>query len=825
MRRIAVPQSPAIKPLAVAVFSAGLVLYGGLLQPLLTEAGQARAEEAVQSYAIAPGPLGAVLGRFASEAGVVLSFDAALTNGKYSQGLQGRYSVAQGFAQLLAGSELQVTRTDSGDYALLPQSKSSGALELSATSVYGTALGATTERTGSYTTGALTIGKTAQSIRETPQSVTVMTRQVMDDKNLTTLDKVMAKTPGLTFSQRNFGAHVYQSRGFVLGEESYLMDGVPGQAYTVTGWLPPDMAIYDRVEVLRGAAGLLVGAGEPGGVVNMVRKRPTAEPRFSVTTRAGSWDNYRLDLDGSSKLNDAGTLRGRFVAAYEDKGSYLDQKHSRTPLLYGIVEGDLSDDTTLTFSLRRQTGRIDGYSIFGLPRYSNGRALDVSRSTSLVQDWNRHETEMNEAFVELDHRFNDNWTSTTSFTYSDGGFEQDLAYARGAIDPVTQTGSTFRGVQFRDLSVSSKSVDSHIDGSFDAFGLSHQITVGANWSQQHIVDKMADIFYSVADRVPVDVFDVDHHAFAKPARPDWTSITDLVDERYGLYANTRLHLSEPLSLIIGARVSWFNYDFDYKRQVYSNSNDYVTKESGQVTPFVGLIYDIDQNWSWYASYADIFSPQGNYRDLGGAALDPAIGSNYETGIKGELFDKRLNVSAAFFYVKQEDLMVEDVANSGQCMSNDQWGTCYINGTIQRSKGIDLEASGELLPGLQVLAGYTYNLTRSSSGGPVASETPKHLARVSSSYTLPGEWDRLTIGAGVSAQSRYENETATGRKYGASGRAIWDARIGWKLDQHWQVSLVGENLFDRKYYVAADGLDRVNLFGEPRNYMLTLRGDF
>ena len=819
------PQAPrpslARKPLAMAVLGATLALHGGLVQPLLADAGQARAEAPAKHYAIPAGPLGAVLGRFASEADVVLSFDAGLTAGKQSPGLQGSYGVERGFARLLAGSGLQLVRGTSGDYTLAPQVDGEGAVVLGATSIDARGLGTTTEGSGSYATGAVTLGKTEQTLRETPQSVSVMTRQLMDDKNLTSLDQVMAKAPGITFSQRNYGAHVFQSRGFVLGEESYLMDGVPGQAYTVTGWLPPDMAIYDRVEVLRGAAGLLVGAGDPGGAVNLVRKRPTAEPKFSVSTRAGSWDNYRLDLDGSGRLNDAGTLRGRAVAAYEDKGSYLDEKHSKTPLLYGIVEGDLDDDTTLTLSLRRQTGRIDGYSIFGLPRYSNGQALDISRSTALVQDWNRHETEMNEAFVELDHRFDDNWTGTTSFTYSDGGFEQDLAYARGAIDPMTQTGSTFRGVQFRELDVTSKSLDSHLDGTFEAFGLTHQVTVGANWSQQNVKDKMADIFFAGAERIPVNVFDVDHHAFARPAKPAWTSITDLVDERYGLYANSRLRLSEPLSLILGARVSWFDYDFDYRME----GMDYVTKESGQVTPFAGLVYDIDQNWSWYASYADIFQPQSRYRDVSGAGLEPAVGANYETGIKGELFDKRLNLSAALFYVKQEDVLVEDAANSGQCMSNDEWGTCYTNGTIQRSKGVDLEASGEVLPGLQVLAGYTYNMTRSSNGGPVASETPRHLARVSTSYTLPGDWNRLTIGAGVSAQSRYENETWDGYKYGAAGRAIWDARVAWKLDQHWLVSVTGENLLDRKYYVAADGVDRVNLFGAPRSYVLTLRGDF
>uniref|UniRef100_UPI0019D1C9DD TonB-dependent siderophore receptor n=1 Tax=Pseudomonas viridiflava TaxID=33069 RepID=UPI0019D1C9DD len=144
-------------------------------------------------------------------------------------------------------------------------------------------LGTTTNGTGSYTTGgSSTASKLNLSLRETPQTVSVMTRQLMDDKKLTSLDKVLEQTPGITFQYRNFGGHVYTSRGFSLLAESFLIDGVPGQGYQITGWMKPDTAIYDRVEVLRGASGLLVGAGEPGGAVNLVRKRPTAENKLTV---------------------------------------------------------------------------------------------------------------------------------------------------------------------------------------------------------------------------------------------------------------------------------------------------------------------------------------------------------------------------------------------------------------------------------------------------------------------------------------------------------------------------------------------------------------
>ncbi|CAM3136827.1 TonB-dependent siderophore receptor [Pseudomonas floridensis] len=698
-------------------------------------------------------------------------------------------------------------------------SASAGTVTLAPTAIDSRSLGATTDGTGSYTTGAVSIGKGApQSLRETPQSVSVVTRQVMDDNNLTSLSEVLEDTPGMSFQYRNFGGHVYTSRGFSLLAESFLVDGIGGQGYQITGWMQPDMAIYDRVEVLRGASGLLVGAGQPGGAVNLVRKRPTAENKFSVTTRAGSWDRYRVDLDGSGKLNDSGTLRGRMVAAYDDSGSYLDGRDSRTPLLYGIVEADVTDDTTLTMSLRRQEQVINGYSIYGLPRYSNGQSIGLSRSTNLAQDWNRLESDMTEVFTEIEHRFNDDWRSRTSLTYSQGGFDQAIAYARGAVNPTTLAGSTFQNTLFRRDEVQSTGLNSQLEGNFNAFGLNHQLTLGADWSRQESNTRQA----TVRTASPINIFNVNQNAFAKPNRPAWGTDIDMTEERAGLYANARIHLTEPLSVVLGSRLSWYDYQYDVKRGA---ANSYESKETREFTPFAGLIYDINDNWSWYASYADIFTPQADYVDVNGAPLDPAIGSNYETGFKGELFDKRMNLSMALFYIKQRDVAAVDLsadAASVFCPTSSD-GSCYVQDGVKRSKGVEIEASGEVLPGLQVFGGYTYNMLRNNGDSEVAYETPKHMLRLNTSYNLPGAWNRLTLGAGVSADSGYE--VPSNDQLGVAGRAIWDARASWKLDEHWRVSLNAENLFDRKYYTTSVATDRSNVYGEPRSYVLTLRGDF
>ncbi|MBA1231553.1 TonB-dependent siderophore receptor [Pseudomonas viridiflava] len=788
----------------------GLALKGmGLMLSLFFQ-GTALAEHF--EFDIPAQPLSSALNELARQGDLQVLYNPDDVRGKTGSPVRGRLTPEQAVTDLLR--QAGVAHTFEANTLTLSQTPVLPPVTLKPMAIQARQFGVTTEGSGSYTTNAVSLNKTPHSLRETPQSVTVVTRQLMDDKNLTGLDEVMAQTPGITFSQRNFGSHVFSARGFAMEDESYTIDGVSGQGYSVTGWMTPDMAIYDRVEVLRGAAGLLIGAGNPGGAVNLVRKRPTAIPRLSVTTRAGSRDSYRMDLDGSSALNDAGNLRGRFVASYEDRGYFTDELHKTAPLLYGTLETDLNDDTTLTLGLRHQRSDIRGFSIFGLPRYSDGRALHLSRSTSLAQDWNRHQTETNEVFSELEHHFNEDWTGTVSVTHSEGDFDQRVAYAQGAIDPQTLTGSRPIKTLFRSDTLQSTGFDSHLDGRFDAFGLTHQLTIGANGSDQERRSRQVLVTSSKA----LDVFNPDHNAVVQPNHPAWSTITDFSDKRYGAYSNLRLNLTQSLGLAMGGRISWYDY------QTQSAGLTTKARQDQEVTPFIGVIYDLSPEWSWYASYTDIFLPQSGYRNAGGKFLEPAIGASHETGIKGELFDKRLNVSLAVFYVKQKDVAAEDDANSGNCPTNDSYGTCYLNGDIRRSKGFELEASGELLPGLQTLAGYTFNLTRGSDGQSISAETPRHLFRLTSSYTLPGAWHRLTVGAGVSAQSGYSEIEST-QVIKNPGRAIWDARVSWKIDEHWSLALNGNNLLDRTYYKATGDTDRGNYYGDPRNYVLTVRGDF
>ena len=765
--------------------------------------------------AIAAQPLGQALNELARQANLQLLFAPDLVAGKTAPVVSGTLSVRDGLERLLAGSGLQAS-IDGNAVIIKPAPKATGdTATLSEITV--TASGertATSDGTGAYTTPAVTLAGVERSLRDTPQSVSVVTRQQMDDKNLFTLDQVLEQSTGLTRMNRSFGSHEFLARGNAL---SYLIDGMPGISDNATGWLIPDMAVYDRVEILRGSAGLIVGAGTPGGVANLVRKRPRAEAHADVTATVGSWSQRRVELDAGTPLNVAGSVRGRALVAYEDRGYFYDAAHSRMPLFYGIVEADLDAATTVRAGARRQHTVTDGYWLFGLPRYSNGATLPIRRSTSLAQDWNRHDATIGELFADLEHRFGDDWKARVALNRTYGNFDQQAAIVRGSINPATQQGARLYTVNYRKQDIVTTGIDTSVGGTFGAWGGRHEVLLGLNASRALTDDHAA----STSPGLPFDVFRPDNALLPRPAHPAWDTLPQLNEQRYGAYASTRWELHPALHLLLGGRLSWFD-----KQTTGRLPTDPVSryKESGEFTPYAGLVQDLGRQWSVYGSYASIFQPQSLYYTVGGQPLKPVVGDTYEAGVKGELYDGRLNVALAAFRINKRDTAIYDEASNDDCLKWDVTGSCYRNGRPLRSTGIDADASGEVLPGWQLSSGYTYNIARGEAGETPPTVTPRHMLRVSTSYRLPGAWNHWTIGGGASAQSGYlyqadDNPDVSFRN---GGRTVWDARAAYIFNRNWSASLSIANLTDKTYWAATGELRRGNYFGEPRNIILSLR---
>ncbi|WP_413791761.1 MULTISPECIES: TonB-dependent siderophore receptor [unclassified Pseudomonas] len=794
----------------------------------VVNASPAAQQQAVQAYDIGAGSLVDVLTRFSSAAGVALSFDARQLGDLQSPGLRGSFGVGDGFARILGGSGLQAEPQANGTYVLRRLPANGSVMELGATTIEAQMLGATTENSGSYTTGAVTIGKGEHSLRETPQSVTVITRKMLDDQNLNTIDQVMEKTPGITVYDSTMGGKYFYSRGFRMSGQ-YQYDGVPldmGNSYVQADSFSSDMAYYDRVEVLRGAAGMMKGAGGTSGGVNFVRKRGQATAQTELSLSGGTWDNYRGQVDTGGPLNDSGTVRGRAVIAEQSRHFFYDDARRKDQIYYGALDFDLSPDTTLGVGVAYED--VDASPCWGgLPRYRDGSDLKLSRSTCLDPSWNTWRSQRTTVFSDLKHQLNDDWAVKVAGVYTKNTQDIKYAFASGSVAPGTAT-TNLLGSMY-DYDQVDYGLDAYLDGKFDALGQQHELIVGFNASRS---DK--DDFFSVAFLPQKqNVFEPDRHI---PEPDDSYFIENstrggpvkTVTQQQGMYSTLRLKLADPLTFVVGSRVSWYRSKTD-SQFLTGGSEHAKSTETGQVTPFAAVLLDLNEHLTAYASYSDIFTPQGNYRSESGSALKPLVGESYELGIKGEWFEGRLNSAFNLFRTLQKDQAQTDYTSS--CASSD--GYCYENAGKVRAQGFEAESSGEVIERLQLLAGYTYTQTKtlddidtSLNGGSFNSYVPRHVLRLWGDYALGGAFERFSVGAGVNAQSdNFRVSPATGEKITQAGYAVWNGRVGYRIDDTWSVALNGNNLFDKRYYTTIGTEGFGNYYGEPRNFTMTVKAHF
>lgn len=791
---------------------------------------------ASRSFNIAPGPLDSALTRFADQAGLRLMVASEVLNGQQSQGLRGQFSASEGIQRLLSGSGLKASFN--GDMLLIESVTVPGkALELGSTLIQSQALGLTTENTGSYTTGAVSVGgKTPTALREIPQSVSVLTRQNIEDQGITNMEQALDKLTGVTVIGGNGVDTKFYARGFEV--TSVQTDGGAPAIRQQNYQSLPDMAIYDHIEILRGSDGLFSGTGEPGGTLNLVRKKPLAFNQVKTTTSAGSWDNYRQEVDVTGPLAFDGRLRGRGVFAVEDRDYAYDTTNSKKEIYYGILEADLTPDTLLTVGGSHQWRKIKGYWDSGLPRYNTGEDIGLSRDTSLAADWSTANYSTDEMFVKLEHAFNEDWKVNGSYTRYSQDITQNIGQATGTIDSTTGRGSLFSRWG-RTYTIDQDLYDANLSGRFRAFGLEHEVLLGIDHQETR---RGFESFRLGMANIPVDPRQDDISNQPEGAMPGmYINFPAWNQRKSGAYATLRAQLAEPLKLIVGARYS--DYDDNITSVTPADGQVYPTggKESGVITPFGGLVYTLNEQWSLYTSYSQIYTPQTNYLGSDHQSLKPMTGDTYELGTKAELFDKKANLSLALYYTKRENEAM--LLNAETVIGNP---CCYEAGGKIVSKGFDAEITGELLPNWQVGAGYTFNIneqvktgTASNRGKPLSSQTPKHLLKLFTSYRLPGELDRWKVGLGANIQSRnYVSGTSSIKdafgntvttvnpfEYEQPGYAVWNALVDYQIDQHWATSLNINNLFDKKYYQTVGTNAINNWYGNPREYLLTVRGTF
>ncbi|MFL1527423.1 TonB-dependent siderophore receptor [Pseudomonas sp. O230] len=706
--------------------------------------------------------------------------------------------------------------------------KDDGVLQLGATNIEGVALGATTEDTHSYTTGSTSSATGLPlSIRETPQSVTVITRQQMDDRGVQSISDALRNTPGVSTQKYDSDRTEFAARGFAITNFQY--DGVNQPYDGVYGENPnnsDDSASLDRIEVIKGATGLMTGSGDPSASVNLIRKKPTKEFKASISGTVGSWDSYRTTGDVSGSLTDSGNVRGRFVGVYQDKDSYIDHYSQKKDLYYGILEADLTDDTLLTFGIDKSSATPRGSSWTGNTTYfSDGGRTDFSRSFNPAADWSRRDFDEISYFASLEQALANDWKFKASLSEKTTDHDTQLASASyGNPDRATGEGMSFFWGRFEGHRVQD-TADVNVSGPFTLGGREHELVAGVMTSHSRQTGSTYDI--SAFESVPGSLYDWEGR-LPKQEFPV-NGKYERTQSQNGVYLATRLRPTDDLSVILGSRLSTFKYNEDYRYIAASPLDDTHAsyKEHGIVTPYAGVVYDLNDVYSVYASYTSIYQPQ-TYKDASGMTLTPVEGDSYETGLKAAYFDGRLNASLALFRIEQDGVAEQTGTNA---ITNEGIFKA-VDGTT--TKGVELELAGELAEGWNLTAGYTYARTRDKDeqrifGFPLSTSKPDHVVRTFTTYRLPGALEKVTVGGGISWQS-----ALYGKIYSApAGDYTWIKQGGYTLvdlmtryqyNEHLSFTANANNVFDKKYLSGLGNYD-TTFYGEPRNLMLTTRWDF
>lgn len=670
-------------------------------------------------------------------------------------------------------------------------------------------LGEITENSGVYTPGSIaTATRLVLKPKETPQTISVITRQEMDDFNLNSIDDVMRHTPGVSVVTYDSERTEYYSRGFAI--QNFQYDGIPmnrDSAYSAGNTLS-DMAIYDRIEVLKGATGLLTGVGDPGATINLIRKKPTKDFQGNVSLGLGTWNNYRGQIDLSGPLNETGSIRARGVAAYQDKESQLDRYERKTPVFYGILEADLTDNTLLTVGADYQDNKPKGSTWGGIPIYNSaGQFNKMPRGFNNGANWSNWEQYTRTIFSTLEHKFDNDWVAKIQLNHQINGYDAQLgAAAGGHPNPSTGTGVSMWAGNYKG-ETKSDAADIYATGPFQLFGREHELVVGASISES----TWKNNGYSAPTGYKTSV-DQYYQWNGNVAEPDWQRgnhwSNNETTKQNGFYLTSRLNLHDDLKVILGGRIA------NYKSEE--------TKESGIFIPYVGAVYDLNDQYSVYASYSTIFKPQ-SAQNPNGKTLDPLEGENYEAGIKGEFFDGRLNASLAYYQLKQDNF-AKEIPNvltpSGGVASEALQGV--------KTKGAELEVTGEIRPGWNLHAGFNHKISK-QDGIKQSTLTPENEFSLYTSYKLNQWVDGLTIGGGARWQDKTWGDVTNPLykdpvKHVVSDYWLFDAMANYEVNDQLSVSFNVNNLLDEKYYTIFSWYSTYT-WGEGRNYNLGLKYKF
>lgn len=661
---------------------------------------------------------------------------------------------------------------------------------------------------------------------ETPQSVSVMTAQRLIDQNLRSLTDVVTNATGVSAKAQDSTRYKFSARGFAI--DNYQIDGIPiaWEPGANAGETSTDTSIYERVEIVRGATGLLTGAGNPSASINMVRKHADSKQfTGSAMVSASRWNTYKFNTDISTPLNSSGSVRGRFVATYEEGDSFRDFAEEESSVFYGVIDADLTENTLLRVGASYQENKPTASTWGGLPVwYSDGSRTDWDRSKTIAADWTTWSSTVENYYMDLVHTFNDDWTAKLSVNYNVNASDQKLLYLKGTVDkasgqlipPPVAPPYTPSNVSPRNADTERKqmNISLQVNGNYNLFNREHDLTFGFLDSQQN----EEGYAHAMTGIQQVGNFYAWDGSYPQPIWGAKSQNTDLDTDQRGFYAATRLSITDAFKVILGGRVS------DWSRKgLYYSKVDY--GDTGVFIPYAGALYDFNEQHSLYASFTEIFQPQPE-QDRTGSLLDPITGKSYELGLKSRFFDEALQTTVAIFEIQQDNLAQRD---GNETVLDNPLSQAYYAAEGTESKGFELEVVGQIATGWDVSFSYTQFEAEDADGKDVNTDQPRQMMKLYTTYSFGGSLSNLTIAGGVNWEGRNYTDTVNpvtkqAERLKQDEYSLVSLMARYQITPQLSAQLNVDNLLDETYYSQIGFYNQLE-YGEPRNATLSMNYQF
>jgi outer membrane receptor for ferric coprogen and ferric-rhodotorulic acid len=639
-------------------------------------------------------------------------------------------------------------------------------------------------------------------IADTPQSISVVTREQMENFGADNINDALRLATGINVEEWETNRTNYMARGFEIKNTQVDGVGLPNDWGIVTGAM--DSFGYEKVEIIRGANGLLTGVGNSAGTINYVRKRPTNVTQASIEASAGSFDQRRIEADYSTPFTADGKWAGRLAFASEEQDSWVRGLSNDRTFVYGVVDGQLGDRSTLTLGYSYQeantTGNMWGALVLA---YSDGTQAEFGRSASTAVDWTFWDTRNTTAFAEYTFKMSEAWDFKLTYNYRKYQDDSKLffAYSTTGIDRDTNLGLLgWPGNWVTDDDA--HLLEASLNGTFELFGREHEAMVGVSYGlgEHKQYNREADPNDPSWGALPAFPY-----AGNSVAEPSWGSLayygtTDQTLKRG--FGATRLSVTDKLGAIVG-----FNYA-EYHRDGDETGVSFDQTER-EMSPYAGITYQLLDQLMLYASYSDIYQPQ-DQSDIDNRYLDPSKGLNYEVGLKAEWLDRRVLTTVALFKAEQENLATFAGMNGD--------GQYYYTGVDVDSKGIELELVGRLGQNVDLVLGYTSLQLEGAEGQDIYEWVPRHTANIALSARLPS-FTALSFGI----SGRWQSDISKLDEYTSvivrqDSYATVNAFARWNATEKLHVRANVYNLSDEKYITS---LYQIGYYGAPRSYEVGL----